>query len=38
MYTQPFTIKVPHDLLPDSDILEMFCNENERDAAHMQKK
>ena len=24
MYTKPFTIKVPHDLLPDSDIFEMF--------------
>jgi len=31
MYTKPFTIKVPHDLLADSDIFEMFCNENEKD-------
>ena len=37
MYTKPFTIKVPHDLLPDSDIFEMFCNENEKDRAHLQK-
>jgi hypothetical protein len=38
MYTKPFTIKVPHDLLADTDIFEMFCNENEKDATHMQKR
>ncbi len=37
-YTKPFTIKVPHDLVADADIFEMFCNENEKDAAHMQKR
>jgi hypothetical protein len=37
-YTRPFTIKVPHDLLADSDIFEMFCNENEKDRAHLQKQ
>jgi hypothetical protein len=35
MYTKPFTIKVPHVLLPDSDIFEMFCNANEKDRAHL---
>ena len=38
MYTMPFTIKIPHDLLPDADIFEMFCNENEKDRAHLQKQ
>jgi hypothetical protein len=38
MYTKPFTIKVPHDLLADSDLFEMFCNENEKDRAHLQKR
>jgi hypothetical protein len=38
MYTKPFTIKIPHDLLADSDIFEMFCNENEKDRAHLQKQ
>jgi hypothetical protein len=38
MYTKPFTVKIPHDLLADSDIFEMFCNENEKDAAHMQRQ
>jgi hypothetical protein len=35
MYTKSFTIRVPHDLLADADIFEMFCNENEKDRAHM---
>ena len=32
MYTKPFTIKVPHDLLADSDIFEMFCTKTRRTA------
>jgi hypothetical protein len=36
MYTKPFTIKVPHYLLPDADIFEMFCNENEKDRVHLE--
>lgn len=35
-FKRPFTIKIPHHLLPDDDIFEMFC-ENEKDAAHMHK-
>jgi len=38
MYTKPFTIKVPHDLVPDNDIFEMFCNENEKDRQHLKQK
>jgi len=38
MYTKPFTIKIPHDLLADSDIFESFCDENEKDRAHLQKQ
>jgi hypothetical protein len=38
MYTRPFTIKVPHDLQPDSDIFEMYCNENEKDRSHLRKQ
>jgi hypothetical protein len=34
-YTKPFTVKVTHLLQPDTDILEYFCNENERDRQHM---
>ena len=37
MYTRPFTIKVPHDLLADSDIFESVCSDNEKDRAHLGK-
>jgi len=37
MYTRPFTIKVPHELLPDADIFESVCNENEKDRVHLGK-
>jgi hypothetical protein len=36
MYMRPFTIKFTHALIPDSDILEAYCNENEKDRAHIQ--
>ena len=32
MYTRAFTIKFTYRLLADSDILEFFCNENEKTA------
>jgi hypothetical protein len=38
MYTKPFTIKVPHDLLADSDLFESYCDENEKDRAHLKTK
>jgi hypothetical protein len=34
MYTKPFTVQIPHDLVADNDIFEMFC-ENEKDRAHL---
>src|SRR5579862_2954498 len=34
-YTRPFTIKLEQRLLPDSDLLESFCAENEKDAPHI---
>jgi hypothetical protein len=37
MYTRPFTIKVPHDLLADGDVFESFC-ENEKDGRHLKKE
>ena len=36
-YTKPFTIKIPHHLLADADIFEMYCNENEKDRVHLGK-
>ena len=38
MYTKPFTIKVTNELWADSDIFEFFCNENEKDRAHLGDK
>jgi hypothetical protein len=34
MYSRPFSIKFTQELQADSDILENFCNENEKDRAH----
>lgn len=31
IYTRPFTVTIPHDLIVDQDIFESFC-ENEKDA------
>jgi hypothetical protein len=38
MYSRPFTIKITQELQADSDILENFCNENEKDHAHAVQK
>jgi hypothetical protein len=37
-YTQSVTVKVGLRLLPDSDVLEAFCAENETDLAHIPGK
>jgi hypothetical protein len=36
-YTRPFSIKTGLNLIPDSDLLEYVCNENERDRTHIGK-
>lgn len=35
--SRPVTFQVTEDLIPDSDILETVCNENEKDRAHLPK-
>ena len=35
-YVKPWRAKVPVHLLPDSDLIETFC-ENEKDVAHMNR-
>jgi hypothetical protein len=35
MYTRPFTIKINQRLLPDTDLIESVCLENEKDRAHI---
>jgi hypothetical protein len=37
LYTRKFTILVPYELVPNNDIFEMFCSENEKDRSHMVK-
>jgi hypothetical protein len=37
-YTKPFTYKINLRRLPDTDLLESFCVENETDLAHMKKQ
>jgi len=37
MYTKPFTYKIGMGLRPDTDLLENFCTENEKDAVHMKR-
>jgi len=36
-YTKPVTILVKHRLLPDTELIEGFCNENEKDLIHFPK-
>jgi hypothetical protein len=38
MYTKPFTVKTIEVLIPDSDVLEYVCTENEKDRAHLGKQ
>jgi hypothetical protein len=37
MYTRPFSVKIPHELQPDTDIFENYC-ENEKDSRHLPKR
>jgi len=37
-YTKPFTITLKQRLLPDTDLLESYCAENEKDAIHTERK
>ena len=34
-YQRPFTVKLPYHLIPDSDVLEAVCAENEKDRIHV---
>jgi len=35
VYTKSFSVKFTELLLPDSDVTEYFCNENEKDGSHI---
>ena len=37
-YTAPWSVKINQPLVLDSELLDYYCLENERDSAHMQKQ
>jgi hypothetical protein len=37
MYTRSFTVNVGYRLLPDTDVLESVCAENEKDRGHLDR-
>jgi hypothetical protein len=37
-YTKPWTVKLHEMLVPDTDLLEYYCQENEKDTQHMPRK
>jgi hypothetical protein len=37
-YTKPWTVKQDPVLVPDTELLEFICNENEKDLVHMRPK
>jgi len=37
LYRRAFTVKIAYELVPNNDIFEMFCGENEKDRGHMVK-
>jgi hypothetical protein len=36
-YTRKSTVEIAYELIPNNDIFEMFCTQNEKDRAHMVK-
>ena len=36
-YTKPFTVRVNHRLMVDSEMIEFICNENEKSTHHIEK-
>jgi hypothetical protein len=34
-YTKPWTITIKHSILLDTDLIEFFCNENNKDVEHL---
>ena len=34
-YSKPWTVTIPIELVPDTELLEQVCNENERDVPHL---
>jgi hypothetical protein len=37
-YSKPWTAQLHPELIPDTDLMEFVCNENERDLRHLTAK
>jgi hypothetical protein len=37
-YTRPWTVRLNQHIMPDTDLLDYYCQDNEKDAAHMVRK
>ena len=37
-YTKPWTAELHPELIPDTELMEFVCNENERDLRHLTAK
>ena len=37
-YTKPFTVKFTQRLMPDDELIEFVCQENEKDTPHLVAK
>ncbi|HEY6343027.1 MAG TPA: hypothetical protein VIY49_16155 [Bryobacteraceae bacterium] len=35
VYTKPFTVRMNYRIMPDTDLIEFICNENDRSGAHL---
>jgi hypothetical protein len=35
MYSEPFTVRVNHQVMPDTDLIEFICAENDRSGPHL---
>jgi len=35
VYTKPYTVRVNHRIMPDTDLIEFICGENEKSDAHL---
>jgi len=36
-YTKPFTVRIMHRIMPDAELIEFICNENEQSSQHYDK-
>jgi hypothetical protein len=37
-YTKPFSVRITHRIMPETELIEFICNENERSSQHYDKE